>query len=217
RVGSINLFKRDVNITLRRQFGLKVSVGVFLRNIDGGVKMDEDRIDLDLLLESYANQFPFRGEKKFRAMMNLRQEQELEFTSHIRILQRPCALYKYKKLFKLFHLHNGENGNGNKFYKTIFAADELKRDILHELPLIFSAGLKLGSSVFIVSKLCGHSVCIYIVLSKTVDNSGTVIGIKCKDGIVMAVAGLAADGKQIVARTKSEATNYERSASLLDA
>ncbi|KAF9613169.1 hypothetical protein IFM89_005940 [Coptis chinensis] len=33
----------------------------------------------------------------------------------------------------------------------------------------------------------------------------------------MAVAGLAADGKQIVARTKSEATNYERFASLLDA
>ncbi|KAF9592799.1 hypothetical protein IFM89_017369 [Coptis chinensis] len=33
----------------------------------------------------------------------------------------------------------------------------------------------------------------------------------------MAVAGLAADGKQIVARTKSEATNYERLASLLDA
>ncbi|XWS52672.1 hypothetical protein CRYUN_Cryun11dG0091000 [Craigia yunnanensis] len=73
---------------------------------------------------------------------------------------------------------------------------------------------------------------------KAVDNSGTVIGIKCKDGIVMgvekliaskmmlpgsnrrihsvhrhsgmAVAGLAADGRQIVARSKSEATNYER-------
>ncbi|GMP91628.1 hypothetical protein CsSME_00042240 [Camellia sinensis var. sinensis] len=74
--------------------------------------------------------------------------------------------------------------------------------------------------------------------AKAVDNSGTVIGIKCKDGIVlgveklieskmmlpgsnrrihavhrhsgMAVAGLAADGRQIVARAKSEATNYER-------
>ncbi|KAJ0043333.1 hypothetical protein Pint_18385 [Pistacia integerrima] len=91
--------------------------------------------------------------------------------------------------------------------------------------------------------------------AKAVDNSGTVIGIKCKDGIVMgvekliaskmmlpgsnrrihsvhrhsgmvlsftcpdlifwtlifllAVAGLAADGRQIVARAKSEATNYE--------
>ncbi|KAG6481105.1 hypothetical protein ZIOFF_057697 [Zingiber officinale] len=67
---------------------------------------------------------------------------------------------------------------------------------------------------------------------------GTVIGIKCKDGIVMgveklisskmmlagsnrrihavhrhsgmAVAGLAADGRQIVARAKSEAASYER-------
>ncbi|KAF9612891.1 hypothetical protein IFM89_004307 [Coptis chinensis] len=46
--------------------------------------------------------------------------------------------------------------------------------------------------------------------SKATDNSGTVIGIKCKDGIVMSVAGLAADGRQIVVRTKSEATNYER-------
>ncbi|XP_039021158.1 proteasome subunit alpha type-3-like [Hibiscus syriacus] len=74
--------------------------------------------------------------------------------------------------------------------------------------------------------------------AKAVDNSGTVIGIKCKDGIVMgvekliaskmmlpgsnrrihsvhhysgmAVAGLAADGRQIVARAKSEATNYQR-------
>ncbi|KAJ8491301.1 hypothetical protein OPV22_013022 [Ensete ventricosum] len=74
--------------------------------------------------------------------------------------------------------------------------------------------------------------------AKAVDNSGTVIGIKCKDGIVMgveklisskmmlagsnrrihavhrhsgmAVAGLAADGRQIVARAKSEATSYER-------
>ncbi|KAL1163862.1 hypothetical protein V6Z11_A06G032000 [Gossypium hirsutum] len=45
--------------------------------------------------------------------------------------------------------------------------------------------------------------------SKAVDNSGTVIGIKCKDGIVMAVAGLAADGRQIVARAKSEATSYQ--------
>eukprot|EP01018_Ginkgo_biloba_P024761 Gb_03944 [translate_table: standard] len=73
--------------------------------------------------------------------------------------------------------------------------------------------------------------------TKAVDNSGTVIGIKCKDGIVlgvekliaskmllegsnrrihavhrhagMAVAGLAADGRQIVARAKSEATSYE--------
>ncbi|TYI10259.1 hypothetical protein ES332_A09G130500v1 [Gossypium tomentosum] len=73
--------------------------------------------------------------------------------------------------------------------------------------------------------------------AKAVDNSGTVIGIKCKDGIVMgvekliaskmmlpgsnrrihsvhrhsgmAVAGLAADGRQIVARAKSEATNYQ--------
>ncbi|KAJ6848643.1 proteasome subunit alpha type-3 [Iris pallida] len=74
--------------------------------------------------------------------------------------------------------------------------------------------------------------------AKAVDNSGTVIGIKCKDGIVMgveklitskmmlpgsnrrihsihrhsgmAVAGLAADGRQIVARAKSEATSYEK-------
>ncbi|CAI0397756.1 unnamed protein product [Linum tenue] len=73
--------------------------------------------------------------------------------------------------------------------------------------------------------------------AKAVDNSGTVVGIKCKDGIVMgvekliaskmmlpgsnrrihsvhrhtgmAVAGLAADGRQIVARGKSEATNYD--------
>ncbi|KAI5443541.1 Phosphoprotein associated with glycosphingolipid-enriched microdomains 1, partial [Lathyrus oleraceus] len=73
--------------------------------------------------------------------------------------------------------------------------------------------------------------------AKAVDNSGTVIGIKCKDGIVlgveklipskmmlpgsnrrihavhrhsgMAVAGLAADGRQIVARAKSEANNYD--------
>lgn len=74
--------------------------------------------------------------------------------------------------------------------------------------------------------------------AKAVDNSGTVVGIKCKDGIVMgveklitskmmlpgsnrrihsvhrhsgmAVAGLAADGRQIVTRAKSEATSYER-------
>ncbi|XP_042060542.1 proteasome subunit alpha type-3-like isoform X1 [Salvia splendens] len=74
--------------------------------------------------------------------------------------------------------------------------------------------------------------------AKAVDNSGTVVAIKCKDGIVMgvekliaskmllpgsnrrihsvhrhsgmAVAGLAADGRQIVTRAKSEATNYER-------
>ncbi|ONK61512.1 uncharacterized protein A4U43_C08F30700 [Asparagus officinalis] len=46
--------------------------------------------------------------------------------------------------------------------------------------------------------------------AKAVDNSGTVIGIKCKDGIVLAVAGLAADGRQIVARAKSEATNFEK-------
>ncbi|KAG8068228.1 hypothetical protein GUJ93_ZPchr0005g15141 [Zizania palustris] len=73
---------------------------------------------------------------------------------------------------------------------------------------------------------------------KAVDNSGTVVGIKCKDGIVLgveklvtskmilkgsnrrvhsvhrntglAVAGLAADGRQIVARAKSEAANYEK-------
>ncbi|PSR90100.1 Proteasome subunit alpha type-3 like [Actinidia chinensis var. chinensis] len=73
--------------------------------------------------------------------------------------------------------------------------------------------------------------------AKAVDNSGTVVGIKCTDGIVMgvekliaskmmlpgsnrrihsvhrhsgmAVAGLAADGRQIVARAKAEATNYE--------
>ncbi|CAA0837389.1 Proteasome subunit alpha type-3 [Striga hermonthica] len=73
--------------------------------------------------------------------------------------------------------------------------------------------------------------------AKAVDNSGTVVGIRCKDGVVMgvekliaskmmlpgsnrrihsvhrhsgmAVAGLAADGRQIVARAKSEATNYE--------
>uniref|UniRef100_A0A0D9WI04 Proteasome subunit alpha type n=1 Tax=Leersia perrieri TaxID=77586 RepID=A0A0D9WI04_9ORYZ len=73
---------------------------------------------------------------------------------------------------------------------------------------------------------------------KAVDNSGTVVGIKCKDGIVLgveklvtskmilkgsnrrlhsvhrhsglAVAGLAADGRQIVSRAKSEAANYEK-------
>jgi hypothetical protein len=32
---------------------------------------------------------------------------------------------------------------------------------------------------------------------------------------LQAVAGLAADGRQIVSRAKSEATNYERSALLL--
>ncbi|GJN26837.1 hypothetical protein PR202_gb14797 [Eleusine coracana subsp. coracana] len=74
--------------------------------------------------------------------------------------------------------------------------------------------------------------------TKAVDNSGTVVGIKCKDGIVLgveklvtskmmlegsnrrihsvhrhsglAVAGLAADGRQIVSRAKSEAANYEK-------
>ncbi|KAK6127163.1 hypothetical protein DH2020_039092 [Rehmannia glutinosa] len=74
--------------------------------------------------------------------------------------------------------------------------------------------------------------------AKAVDNSGTVVAIKCKDGVVMGVekliaskmmlpgsnrrihavhrhsgmgvAGLAADGRQIVARAKSEATNYEK-------
>ncbi|KAF2291767.1 hypothetical protein GH714_035522 [Hevea brasiliensis] len=74
-------------------------------------------------------------------------------------------------------------------------------------------------------------------ISDGFENYSTVIGIKCKDGIVMgvekliaskmmlpgsnrrihsvhrhsgmAVAGLAADGRQIVARAKSEATNYE--------
>ncbi|KAK6147800.1 hypothetical protein DH2020_018712 [Rehmannia glutinosa] len=73
--------------------------------------------------------------------------------------------------------------------------------------------------------------------AKAVDNSGTVVAIRCKDGVVMGVekliaskmmlpgsnrrihavhrhsgmgvAGLAADGRQIVARAKSEATNYE--------
>ncbi|KAL6530615.1 Phosphoprotein associated with glycosphingolipid-enriched microdomains 1 [Orobanche minor] len=73
--------------------------------------------------------------------------------------------------------------------------------------------------------------------AKAVDNSGTVAAIRCKDGVVMgvekliaskmmlpgsnrrihavhrhagmAVAGLAADGRQIVARAKSEANNFE--------
>uniref|UniRef100_A0A0E0DTD2 Proteasome subunit alpha type n=1 Tax=Oryza meridionalis TaxID=40149 RepID=A0A0E0DTD2_9ORYZ len=73
---------------------------------------------------------------------------------------------------------------------------------------------------------------------KAIDNSGTVVGIKCKDGIVLgveklvtskmilkgsnrrlhsvhrhsglAVAGLAADGRQIVSRAKSEAASYEK-------
>eukprot|EP00494_Astrolonche_serrata_P004866 UN04881 len=73
---------------------------------------------------------------------------------------------------------------------------------------------------------------------KAVDNSGTIVGIKCKDGIVLGVeklitskmilagsnrrlhsvhrnsglaaAGLAADGRQIVSRAKSEAANYEK-------
>ncbi|EFJ26434.1 hypothetical protein SELMODRAFT_270930 [Selaginella moellendorffii] len=72
--------------------------------------------------------------------------------------------------------------------------------------------------------------------SKAVDNSGTAIGVTCKDGVVlgiekltpskmlvegsnkrihhvhehagMAVAGLAADGRQVVARARAEAKNY---------
>ncbi|BBN19305.1 hypothetical protein Mp_8g09510 [Marchantia polymorpha subsp. ruderalis] len=72
--------------------------------------------------------------------------------------------------------------------------------------------------------------------TKAIDNSGTVVGIKCKDGIVlgvekliaskmllegsnrrihsvnrhsgMAIAGLAADGRQIVTRARAEAGNY---------
>ncbi|CAM6034602.1 unnamed protein product [Sphagnum compactum] len=72
--------------------------------------------------------------------------------------------------------------------------------------------------------------------NKAIDNSGTVVGIKCKDGVVlgveklipskmllegsnrrihavhkhagMAVAGLAADGRQIVGRARSEASQY---------
>ncbi|XP_062231723.1 proteasome subunit alpha type-3-like [Phragmites australis] len=73
---------------------------------------------------------------------------------------------------------------------------------------------------------------------KAVDNGGTIVGIKCKDGIVLGVvklvtskmilegsnrrihsvhrnsglvfAGLAADGRQIVSRAKSEEANYEK-------
>lgn len=73
--------------------------------------------------------------------------------------------------------------------------------------------------------------------TKAVDNSGTVVGIRCKDGIVlgveklipskmllegsnrrihsvhrhagMAMAGLAADGRQIVSRARGEANNYQ--------
>ncbi|KAJ7541643.1 hypothetical protein O6H91_10G068300 [Diphasiastrum complanatum] len=73
--------------------------------------------------------------------------------------------------------------------------------------------------------------------AKAVDNSGTVVGIKCKDGVVfgveklivskmllegsnrrihavqrhaaMAMAGVAADGRQIVSRARAEANNYE--------
>jgi len=73
--------------------------------------------------------------------------------------------------------------------------------------------------------------------SKAVDNSGTVVGIRCKDGIVlgveklisskmlleganrrihavhrhvgMAMAGLASDGRQIVTRARSEAASYQ--------
>ncbi|CAM6030951.1 unnamed protein product [Sphagnum balticum] len=72
--------------------------------------------------------------------------------------------------------------------------------------------------------------------NKAIDNSGTVVGIKCKDGVVlgveklipskmllegsnrrihavhkhagMAVAGLAADGRQIVGRARAEASQY---------
>ena len=72
---------------------------------------------------------------------------------------------------------------------------------------------------------------------KAIDSSGIVMGTKCKDGIVMGVekliaskmmllgsnhriysvdrhsgivvAGLAVDGRQIMARYKSEASNYE--------
>ncbi|CAM6048318.1 unnamed protein product [Sphagnum compactum] len=72
--------------------------------------------------------------------------------------------------------------------------------------------------------------------TKAVDNSGTVVGVRCKDGVVlgveklisskmllegsnrrihainrhagMALAGLAADGRQIVTRARTEAANY---------
>ncbi|KAG0577628.1 hypothetical protein KC19_5G168100 [Ceratodon purpureus] len=72
--------------------------------------------------------------------------------------------------------------------------------------------------------------------SKAVDNSGTVVGIRCKDGVVlgveklisskmllegsnrrihavdrhagMAMAGLASDGRQIVTKARGEASNY---------
>eukprot|EP00249_Psilotum_nudum_P005537 c18979_g1_i1 orf=343-924(+) len=73
--------------------------------------------------------------------------------------------------------------------------------------------------------------------TKAVDNSGTVIGIKCKDGVIlgvekliaskmllegsnrrihsvhrhagMAVAGLAADGRQVMSRAREEARSYQ--------
>ncbi|KAH9549112.1 hypothetical protein CY35_10G002800, partial [Sphagnum magellanicum] len=72
--------------------------------------------------------------------------------------------------------------------------------------------------------------------TKAVDNSGTVVGVRCKDGVVlgveklisskmllegsnrrihainrragMALAGLAADGRQIVTQARTEAANY---------
>ncbi|GAB2216807.1 hypothetical protein Droror1_Dr00024587, partial [Drosera rotundifolia] len=76
-----------------------------------------------------------------------------------------------------------------------------------------------------------------LVHCQFVDNSGTVVGIRCKDGVIlgveklivskmmlpvsnwrihsvhrhagMAIAGLTADGRQIVARAKGEATSYK--------
>ena len=73
--------------------------------------------------------------------------------------------------------------------------------------------------------------------TKAVENAGTVVGIRCKDGVVLGVekvmlskmllpssnrrvatvashagvaqAGLAADGRQVVARARDEADNYE--------
>ncbi|RHN50650.1 putative proteasome endopeptidase complex [Medicago truncatula] len=51
---------------------------------------------------------------------------------------------------------------------------------------------------------CGKNFSTHMMLC-----CGTVIGIECKDEVVMALAGLAADGMQIVAGAKSEAYNYD--------
>ncbi|KAF9606085.1 hypothetical protein IFM89_023108 [Coptis chinensis] len=91
-----------------------------------------------------------------------------------------------------------------QFYKTVFGAEELKRDIHpkrkadHELPLILSAELKLGSSVFIVSdssdesstalvKSGGYSFCletndVETAVANAVKAGGAVVEAEIADG-----------------------------------